>query len=238
MRIFILCLLLLSGWSPLQADDLGARPSRIRFRTGGRPLTRSIASWRDLQRQNVVIQKHDYSCGAAALATIFQYYFQDNVSEKTVLDAIFARLERLSSPKREEEIQDRFDNGLSIQDLNETAKELGYIAAPVKLPDPISQVKQLKAPVIVRLQTKDPEFLHFVVLRGIVGKRVFLADPIRGNIELSMKEFVEQWNEVVLALDKQGFGLPKNHPLAIRAEELAPKLDFPARRAILRSTDR
>ena len=56
------------------------------------------------------MQGADYSCGAAALATVLRYFWQDNVSETKILDTIMDFLTKA-------EIKDRMDNGLSIDDL-------------------------------------------------------------------------------------------------------------------------
>ncbi|MCH7727308.1 MAG: hypothetical protein IH991_12630, partial [Planctomycetes bacterium] len=59
---------------------------------------------------------------------------------------------------------------------------------------------------------------HFVVLRGTVEDRVYLADPSRGTIRLSIYDFLDQWSGEALFLGKRGFGLPKDFPLAIKSQ--------------------
>jgi predicted double-glycine peptidase len=169
-----------------------------------------VTSARTLTRQHVVMQQYDYSCGAAALATMFVYYFEDKVTEQQVLDAIFRRLAQSPNPKSA--IEDRIKNGLSMLDLQQVAADMVNPWAVARIT--LKQTLELKAPVIVRLVKHD--FKHFVVLRGIVEDRVFLADPIRGTLRMSMAEFHKQWNGVALFLGKEGFGLPQDHPLALR----------------------
>jgi predicted double-glycine peptidase len=168
-------------------------------------------SWKSLHQQHVVMQKYDYSCGAAALTTLIVYYFQDPMTEQKVLDAIFDRLSR--GPQAQAVIQDRIQNGLSLLDLQQVAADLGYQSAVARIT--MEQTANLRAPVVVRIIKND--FKHFVVLRGIVEDRVYLADPIRGQVRMPVQEFVRQWNGVALFLGKAGFGLPKEYPLAIRA---------------------
>ena len=45
------------------------------------------------------------------------------------------------------------------------------------------------------MRIKKDEYEHFVVYRGILNDRVFLADSIRGNIRLSICEFSRQWTD-------------------------------------------
>ena len=171
-------------------------------------------SWQQLHETNVVMQKRDYSCGAAALATIGRYYFRDPVSEQQILDIILKDLSR-------NEIKDRQDNGLSMDDLFRASEKLGYQAAVAKVSS--QKLYELEAPVIVRLIKDD--YKHFVVLRGVVGDRIWLADPIRGNVRIPVDEFLRQWNGAALFLGKERFGLPADHALAVghqRRSELQP----------------
>jgi predicted double-glycine peptidase len=176
----------------------------------GSPIRARVRSWRSLRRENVVIQSLDYSCGSGALATVLSYYFEDDIREQDVLRAIFIRLARSDDPKAE--LADRIKQGFSMLDLLLAAKDLGYLGAVVRIP--ISKLEQSKAPVIVRIEKYD--YKHFVVLRGIRQGTVYLADPIRGNIRLSIEEFMKQWSGESLFLGKRGFGLPEEHPLAIK----------------------
>ncbi|ADB17484.1 peptidase C39 bacteriocin processing [Pirellula staleyi DSM 6068] len=178
------------------------------LRSPKQPLARkSVRSWTSLQRENVVMQAQDYSCGAATLATIFQYYFQDDISEAKILKEILGKMEA-------DEVKDRQENGLSMNDLFLCCKALGYLAAVIRLP--ADKIPGLKAPVIVRLVRE--EFKHFVVLKGSVDDRVFLADPLRGNVRMSAEKFMTHWSGEALLVGKRGFGLPQSHPLQIHTD--------------------
>lgn len=193
-------------WSPQVS-----RQSEIFQSVGnGFQVRQSAKSWRDFQRDNVVIQRLDYSCGSAALATLLRYYFQDDVGEQQILNAIFARLGRSEDPQAE--LKDRIENGFSMLDLLNASKDLGYLGAVVRIP--IAKLAQSQAPVIVRIEKYG--YKHFVVFRGIHDDTVYLADPIRGNVRLSVQEFLHQWSGESLFLGKSGFGLPKDYPMALR----------------------
>ena len=43
-----------------------------------------VQSLLEMRRENVVVQKFDLSCGAAALATILNYQFGDPVTEREI----------------------------------------------------------------------------------------------------------------------------------------------------------
>ena len=182
------------------------------------------------------MQRHDYSCGAAALATILKYYWQEPISEEIVLLAILSQLDA-------DEIKDRMANGLSITDLRQASEKLGYPA--VLGSQPFSELANAKVPVVIRLV--DGDFEHFVVYRGIVQDRVFLADPIRGNLRMPIDKFVHQWHEkgkregVLLVVAKEGVDeLPKNAPLSLRhhyACPVVPELQAARRGLFLHNSD-
>ena len=67
---------------PAQADQ-----PRAPLRDQRHEVEVYVPSWKELQRRNIVMQTRDYSCGAAALATVLRYYWGDPVGEDDVLDS-------------------------------------------------------------------------------------------------------------------------------------------------------
>jgi len=169
----------------------------------GNPTT-SISSWKELNQQNIIMQRFDYSCGAASLATLIKYYFHEDISEKQLLDHI----ENYFSKKEYKRIEEL---GLSFLELEKISQSLGYQSANVRLEIPA--LLQLSGPVIVFLQTT--QYRHFAVLRGIKEDRVFLADPSRGNIIQPIQDFLREWKGETFILGKNGFGTPNKHSLVI-----------------------
>lgn len=166
---------------------------------------RNIKTWQDMKWKSITRQKFDYSCGAGALSTLIEYYFKDPAPESMILNDIFQRLFG-------DEIDERKKIGLSMMDLKIQAESMGYIAVGVKLTPEV--IVDLPGPVIVLL--KGNRVNHFVVLKGVRGGKVYIADPRRGNIRLSMFDFIPQWdNGLTLILGKEGVGLPKDHLLSI-----------------------
>lgn len=213
MKIRVIALTIgcvLMGYATATAQK--AREYSPPIRDPQRFTTTHVRSWKQIREQNIVMQQHDYSCGAAALATLVRYYWGDPLTEKIVLVAILSKM-------KEEDVKDRMENGLSITDLRKAAEELGYFAELGS--GTMAQMKEAKAPAIVRII--DDEFEHFVVFRGVVGDRVLLADPIRGNLRMPVSKFMCQWLEqgtregVILIVAKEDVEeLPENAPLSIR----------------------
>lgn len=185
------------------------------------PQAKPLHSWKWHRDRNVVKQGFDYSCGSAALATLMCYYFEDAVTEDEVLLNILG-------PMTKEEVRDREKNGLSLLDLKHCAELKGYQAVGVKLK--YGSLPKLKGPVLIHLQTAD--YKHFAVLKGVRGNRVYLADPSRGNIRMSIDRFAKEWTGVALVLGKKGFGLPSKYPLALDDQEPVQNELLAARRAL------
>jgi len=187
----------------------------------GQAKNREWDSWREQRDKHVVKQRLDYSCGAAALATLMKYYFNDPVQESDLLRDIFLHL----TP---EELRNREQEGLSLLDLQKAAERRGYQAVGVQLP--LQALPDLGGPVLVHLETKD--YRHYAVLRGKAEDRIFLADPSRGNIRIPVERFAKQWTTVALVLGKKDFGLPADYPLAVKTGHLVRPEELAAKKAV------
>ncbi len=141
-----------------------------------------LRSLKDLRDQRLVRQRLDYSCGAAALATILRYGFGDEVTERDILKDLFDLL-----PEDEEGL--RRKEGFSLLDLQRVAQARGYKAQGFRLAP--EDLGKLGGPVIVFIEPRG--YKHFAVLRGVRGDRVYLADPSRGNIRMPMYTFLDTW---------------------------------------------
>ncbi len=173
----------------------------------GHPIdnsTNKVTSWKQLNEQNVIMQRFDYSCGAASLATVMKYYFNEDVSEQKLLDYIKETFDKQEYTRIERD-------GLSFLELEKISRSRGYQSASVRLKLPA--LLELSGPVIVFLSRN--EYKHFAVLRGVKEDRVYLTDPSRGNIRLPIQEFMREWKGETFVLGKKGFGTPNKHTLAI-----------------------
>lgn len=145
---------------------------------------RTVKSLLEIRRENVVIQQWDLSCGAAALATILRYQHGEPVSEREIAISLMKREEYIQNPQL---VQSR--EGFSLLDLKRHVDARGYVGSgfgKLQLNDLVA-----KAPIIIPITTNG--YNHFVVFRGIQGKRVLLADPAWGNRSMSVDEFNEHW---------------------------------------------
>lgn len=168
-------------------------------------------SYKELKERQVVMQKLDYSCGAATLATIAKYYWGDNVGEEKFIHLI----RKLGLT--EAEIKDRIEKGLTLTDLRDLANLAGYEASMGKVE--FSELAQAKVPVIVGITVNKHD--HFVVFRGTDNAWAYLADPIRGNIRTPIPLFLEQWQKnAILVFAKPDTEVKTINPMGIRVDEI------------------
>ena len=161
---------------------------------------------KDLRDKNLVKQRFDYSCGAAALATIMKYGFGDQVTEREIVAELFDLL-----PEDEEGL--RRKEGFSLLDLQGVARARGYKAQGFRLAP--EDLGKLGGPVIVFIEPRG--YKHFAVLRGVRGDRVHLADPSAGNIRMPAHRFLDTW------VGEDGKGII----FVIEPQDRAPEQGFP-----------
>jgi predicted double-glycine peptidase len=140
---------------------------------------------------NVVRQRTDFSCGAAALATIFVYAYNKDTSEEQILANMF----KVSDPDLVRE------KGFSLLDLKRYVEAIGLRGEGYKVE--FTALSQLRIPGIVLISVRG--YKHFVVLRRVTGESVFVADPALGNRVMSRKDFEDAWNGVVFVVMGDGF---------------------------------
>ena len=127
-----------------------------------------------------MIQRWDLSCGAAALATILAYQYDDPVPEREIAKEMLAATD--SDLVRRQ-------LGFSLLDLKRFLKSRGYVGegyAKVGLGDLVEL-----APAIVPIRLRS--FDHFVVFRGLEQGRAVLADSAYGVRTMPVETFLRVW---------------------------------------------
>ncbi len=149
-------------------------------------INKSIKSWIEFKNENLTRQEFDYSCGSGALSTIMKYYYNQNISEKNVLDAV---LEAKGIGKEQKKELEDTNMNLSFLDLSEYVKIKGFKALGLALD--LESLKKLKIPVILFVKIRKNE--HFTVFRGMDDTNVYLADPTFGNTKIKISKFKEMF---------------------------------------------
>jgi len=149
---------------------------------------KQVRTLKELRLSQVVNQSEDFSCGAAALATVLHYYYGKHLTERAAITGMLTAGDK-------EKIQSA---GFSMLDMQRLAHSLQYQAEGYRIAD-VNQLKKLTVPVIALIETSSG-YSHFVVVRRVTDKYVYISDPTWGNRRLSMEAFQQAWNNIILAI--------------------------------------
>lgn len=157
---------------------------------GGNRVNKRVKSWLELRQERVILQNLDYSCGAAALATVLRHGFGVDVTERELISLIFVFGQ---TPKAG--IKKYFKRqGFTLLDLKRAARAKGYPSIGYKgmeLQDLTDILSVDRLPILVPIRPLG--YNHFVVLKGIYGSRVYMADPAFGNKSMKIHQFLDIW---------------------------------------------
>jgi predicted double-glycine peptidase len=206
-RILILLLVCLTAgfWQPLPAEAAEV----MIFLQGGGIFTKPVQSIKDRRMRQVVPQTLDYSCGAAALATLLRYHFGYQVTETDAILGMFKHGEQ-------EKIRRR---GFSMLDMKRFVLRKGLQAKGYRVED-INLLKQVDIPVITLIETNN--YKHFVVIRRLDDRFVYVSDPSWGNRKIALADFQKYWTQAILVL----YGVRQGTPEGLyceAADESLPK---------------
>lgn len=156
--------------------------------------------------KNIIKQMYDFSCGSGALATLLKYDMGEFLGERQVINGLIKYGDR-------EKIVER--KGFSLLDMKRYVHTLGYEAEGYKAE--ISDLIEFNKPCIVPITLRNN--YHFVVLRGVYGDHIFIADPSQGNLSFTINRFKKIWHKNILFIvfPKGGKGLGR---LALSEEDL------------------
>jgi len=181
---------------------------------GGIRVNKKCKSLREVRDDHVIRQSLDFSCGPAGLATILNYYLDDPTSEKEIIRELMKTCDLAKVQQR---------RGFSLLDLKEYAQSKGYNVVGYQMD--LQFLKDLDRPVLVPIQFKN--FRHFVVVRAVVGDRVFFADPAIGNMSMKAYKFNSIWQGGIGLVIESGekmfrdpFQGPMDYPLRLSEKDI------------------
>ena len=139
-----------------------------------------MESLKEIREKNVVMQRWDTSCAAAALATVLTYGFDSPVSEFFIADTM------LKMTQAQKVIARR---GFSLLDMSRFVETVGYRGQAYQHLS-LEDLKLFHAPIVpIRVYGYN----HYVVVNAFVADKVLLADPAFGNRAMSVSQFKEVW---------------------------------------------
>lgn len=166
-----------------------------------------VRSLLEIRHANVVVQRWDISCGAAALATMLTYQHGHPVSEREVARSMLGKTDPLRV---------KFRGGFSLLDLKRYAESQGFLGegyTGLSLSD-----LQSLGPAIVPVVLEG--YPHFVVYRGVAGSRVLLADPAFGNRAVDIEVFERAWQQQMGFIVKRRDGTRPPSQLTLQRQDL------------------
>ncbi len=208
IRTTLMCFLLCSSMAAVSLMPTFAADIRLgSILPGGGIIHKKITSMRETRYRDLVKQNTDYSCGAAAVATILKYAYGKDVTEEEVLRDMI----KVSDPKVVRK------TGFSLLDIKNYLETDGLRGRGYQLT--VEQLTRVKVPTIVLIDTDG--YKHFVVLKKATKNKVYLADSALGNKVMSKKDFAVAWNGIVFAVIGKGYN--KNTILRTSARPLGVK---------------
>ncbi len=174
----------------------------------GVPLKKTVRSMKDIRYSHIVNQQFDYSCGAAALATLLKYGYGIDIPETELI----RRMMVFSTPEVV------VKNGFSMLDMKKFVETIGLRGRGFRVN--ANALQHLQIPVMVLMNIDGYE--HFVIVKHAQDCRVFIADPALGNRIVLEEDFVRSWNGLVFAVLGKPFR--EDSPLLQDNESLALKL--------------
>lgn len=191
----------LSTGAPLPQPGLRGSAS-----TGPRIGVR-VKSLHESRWENVVRQRLDVGCGAAALATILTYYFDFPTSEEEMFQPLLAQALKRAGP-------DVREVGVSLRHIRDVAAKGGLAAAAFRVDR--NSLHMVRIPAIARITIHG--YNHFVVFKQALNGRVYVADPAFGNTSYRLRTFSRIWSGVMMGFSRRVGARPADHLLVVRPE--------------------
>ena len=155
-----------------------AQQNQISSMVGGDVIL-PVTSLRETRLLGTLLQKYDFSCGSAAVATLLTHHYGYPITESVIFDDMYRQGDQ-NKIKRE---------GFSLLDLKRGLAAHGFEADGFV--QPLEKLVQARLPAIVLINENG--YMHFVVLKGIKGDRVLLGDPANGTRAVSRSAFNASW---------------------------------------------
>lgn len=169
------------------AASVGApAAAQVRFHGEAAGASVQVMSWRDIPFRTVVRQKHDFSCGSAALATLLTYHYGRPTTEPEAFKEMFAKGDQAKIQKV----------GFSMLDMKRYLADKGLQADGFRMT--LDDIDKDKTPVIALIVVGT--YRHFVVIKGVMNGKVLVGDPALGLKTFARADFEKMWNGVVFSI--------------------------------------
>ena len=200
---FSFCLAVLAAAATSVAAQQAYMPSM-----GGGDYTLPLTSLKQQRTRTTLIQKYDFSCGSAAIATLLTHHYGYPVTEETVFQGMYSTGDQAKIHRE----------GFSLLDMKRFLAANGFEADGFQLP--LDKLNEARVPAIVLIN--ESGYHHFVVVKGVQDERVLLGDPARGTRTMARKDFEAKWQNSLLfvihnQMDRAKFNVASEWKITPRA---------------------
>lgn len=172
-------------------SKVAAEPKPFAILPGGGVAFKDVTSIRERRFINLVEQQTDFSCGAAAVATVLNEAYGWDLSEADVIHGMLAEADHDLVRMQ----------GFSMLDMKRYAETIGLRARGYRIPP--EQLEQVRVPAIVLVDIRG--YKHFVVMQRSDNGWVYLGDPVLGHKKITLADFNRGWNGIVFAIIGPGY---------------------------------
>jgi len=158
---------------------------------GGNLIFKQVQSVRERKFSDIVEQKTDFSCGAAALATILRQAYWLDVDEEHVIKGMLVNSDQGLVRTQ----------GFSMLDMKRYVESIGMRARGYRIPP--DKLEAVTIPVVVLMEIRG--YKHFVVMQRAQKGWVYIGDPVLGHKRYTHDDFVKGWNGIVFAIIGPGY---------------------------------
>ncbi len=177
-KLFILGSAALVSTACFMTTTASAQQNKMSSLAGG-DVVLPVSSIRETRLSGTLLQKYDFSCGSAAVATLLTHHYGYPISESVIFEDMYRRGDQ-NKIRRE---------GFSLLDLKRGLAAHGFEADGFE--QPLEKLVEARLPAIVLINENG--YMHFVVLKGLKGDRVLLGDPANGTRAVSRAAFNASW---------------------------------------------
>ena len=157
---------------------VNAQQNQISSMVGGDVIL-PVTSLRETRLLGTLLQKYDFSCGSAAVATLLTHHYGYPVTESVIFEDMY----RQGDQKKIK------SEGFSLLDLKRGLAAHGFEADGFV--QPLEKLVQARLPAIVLINENG--YQHFVVIKGLQADRVLIGDPAHGTRAMGRKAFEAAW---------------------------------------------
>ena len=134
---------------------------------GGGDVVMPVTSIRQARLAGTLLQQYDFSCGSAAIATLLTHQYGYAMTEATVFEHMFSNGDQKKIRAE----------GFSLLDMKRFLQAHGFEADGFE--QSLDKLTEARVPAIVLINENG--YQHFVVVKGLRGDRVLIADPASGT---------------------------------------------------------